>query len=90
MNIYEGKTVEWLLQRKSDLQDAIGGVAGGQTHVGISPGMYHEFIGLTEKQLRDRLREVMEALWIEDPDTYERPVKRNKIVTSYGIQDYNV
>jgi len=90
MNIYEGKTEEWLLQRKSDLQDAIAGVAGGQTHVGIAPGIFHEFIGLTEKQLRDRLREVMEALWILDPDTYTRPAKRMKIITSYGQQDPNV
>lgn len=92
MNIYEGKTVEWLLARRSALQDALASGSGAINHVALAPGMYHEFADLTPKQLKDQLRDVQYALWCEAPDIYTNPdtAKRMKVVTSYGHQDCNV
>lgn len=85
-NIYEGKTVEWLLKARSELQDAIKIAAGSQTHAAIAPGMFHEFAELTQPELRVKLKEIRYALWCEDPDTYTNPEteKRMRVVTDYS------
>ena len=85
-NLFEGKTVEWLLERRSALQDALSRATGSQTHVAIAPGMYDEFDGVTQEQLKAQLRDIRYALFCEDPDAYSNPNTDRvmKIITAYG------
>ena len=85
MNIFEGKSVAWLLERRTALQDILAGDGGSQTHVGIAPGIFDEFDKLTEAQLIERLRRINYALYLEDPDTYPNPntSKVMKVQTVY-------
>jgi hypothetical protein len=73
MNIFEGKSQAWLLERRSALQDILAGDGGSQTHVGIAPGIFDEFDKLTEAQLIERLRKINYALYVIDPDLYDNP-----------------
>jgi len=84
-NIFEGKTVEWLIERRSALQDALASGAGAQNHVALAPGMFHEFADMTQTELMAQLKSVRYALWCEDPDNYTNPEteKRMRVVTDY-------
>lgn len=85
-NLFEGKTVEWLLARRENLQDALARATGSQTHVALSPGMFDEFEGVTQEQLKTQLRDIRYALWCEDPDNYSNPEndRRMKVQTRYA------
>lgn len=84
-NLFEGKTVEWLLERRSALQDALARGAGSQTQVSIAPGMSDSFAAMTQEQLKEQLRAIRYALFCEDPNTYTNPDldRRMKVTTQY-------
>jgi hypothetical protein len=85
-NLFEGKTVAWLLERRSAIQDALARAAGSQTQVGLAPGMQDQFDKLTQEQIKTQLRDIRYALFCADPDNYSNPNKDRvmKILTSYG------
>lgn len=78
-NLFEGKTVEWLLERRSALQDSLASGAGAQNHAAIAPGMFHEFADMTQAELKNQLTAVRYALFCEDPDNYDDP-RRERIM----------
>lgn len=85
-NLFEGKTVEWLLERRSALQDALARGAGSQTQVGIAPGMSDSFTAMSQDQLKEQLRSIRYALFCEDPDNYPNPdLDRRMKVTTYYV-----
>jgi len=85
-NLFEGKTVEWLLERRSALQDALARGAGSQTQVGIAAGMSDSFASMTQAELKEQLRSIRYALFIEDPDNYTNPdLDRRMKVTTYYV-----
>jgi hypothetical protein len=70
-NLFPGQTESWLLERRNAINAALDG--GSQTHVGIAPGIFHQFAKLTPEQLRARLDEYDYALYCLDSDRYENP-----------------
>lgn len=85
-NLFDGKTVEWLLARRSALQDALASGAGAQNHAAIAPGMFHEFADMSQKELKDQLLAVRYALWCEDPNNYADPRREKimRVITVHG------
>lgn len=79
INLFEGKTVEWLLQRRDVLQDALARATGAQTRVALAPGMHDEFADLSQKELKDQLMAVRYALFCADPDNYDDP-RRERVM----------
>jgi hypothetical protein len=82
MNIFEGKSKEWLLQQREALQEAMASTAGGQTQVALAPGMSDSFVGLTTAELRKKLEAIQLALHLLEPNTYAHP-RRMKIHSTY-------
>lgn len=63
--------IKTLFERREAVSAALDG--GNQTHLGIAPGLFHEFATMKPADLRRRLDEYDYALWSLDPDTYENP-----------------
>lgn len=85
-NIFDGKTVEWLLARRSALQDALASGAGALNHVALAPGMFHEFADMSQEELKKQLMAVRYALFCEDPDNYDDPRREKimRVITIHG------
>lgn len=83
-NMFPGEGIAELKARRASVMSALSG--GSQTHVGIEPGVFHEFKEMTRQESERQLQWIDYALWLLDPDTYENPYtgKRMVIHSTYG------
>ena len=58
---------------------------GSQTSAGMEPGVKHEFAEKSDAELRAILKDIMQSLYLINPDKYPNPETQNrmKICTRY-------
>lgn len=84
--MFPGEGINELKARRASVMGALSG--GSQTHVGIEPGVFHEFKEMTRAEMEKQLQWIDYALWLLDSTNYENPYTSKRMVIHSSYSNY--